>query len=406
MTRARPSEVDRTHAHLSGVRGQSPWQRLSRHLVVCLLALAISNLHSTVLGVTISMSTIGNPGNADYIFNGHGAVAYTYDIGTYETTNQQYVDFLNAVGPSNPNGIYNSKMGSDPNGGIVQSGSPGSYTYSVKGGVNPAGSPYGSIPVMFVSWFSVARFANWLTNGQQTGAAGVNSLETGSYTLNNATSGPLPSRNTTFLAAHRGYVLPNMEEWFKAAFHDASGLTATDYTLWPTGSSTQPASPDQFPGYGSVANYGRVLPGPISVGAYGANSRSLYGLEMMLGNAAEITETRNPVDDAMYQVMSGSWSTSKQEILNFNAILGGGKGTFVDGTATTPQIGFRIAAVPEPNAVARVGVCAALLAGLRSIRRRTPRPCSSVSRRATASPLRSSRCGAGRPSGRARMPRP
>jgi hypothetical protein len=317
MTRARPSEVDRTHAHLSGVRGQSPWQRLSRHLVVCLLALAISNLHSTVLGVTISMSTIGNPGNADYIFNGHGAVAYTYDIGTYETTNQQYVDFLNAVGPSNPNGIYNSKMGSDPNGGIVQSGSPGSYTYSIKGGVNPAGSPYGSIPVMFVSWFSVARFANWLTNGQQTGAAGVNSLETGSYTLNNATSGPLPSRNT-----------------------------------------------------------------------------------------AEITETRNPVDDAMYQVMSGSWSTSKQEILNFNAILGGGKGTFVDGTATTPQIGFRIAAVPEPNAVARVGVCAALLAGLRSIRRRTPRPCSSVSRRATASPLRSSRCGAGRPSGRARMPRP
>ena len=58
-----------------------------------------------------------------------GGVNYTYDIGTYETTNAQYVDFLNAVGQSNPNGIYSASMGTNTNGGIVQSGSPGSYTY-------------------------------------------------------------------------------------------------------------------------------------------------------------------------------------------------------------------------------------------------------------------------------------
>ena len=331
------------------------------------VALAVAGVASTVLGVTIDMQTIGNPGNAPYLFNGLGGVNYTYDIGTYETTNAQYVDFLNAVGQSNPNGIYSASMGTNTNGGIVQSGSPGSYTYSVKTGTNPQGASYGTAPVMLVNWFSAARFVNWLTNGQQTGAPGVNSLETGAYTLSNATSGTLPTRNPGAT-----YVLPSMDEWFKAAFHNASGLSSVDYNLWGTGTSTQPTANVTNPLLANVANYGKTVTptlGPLDVGAY-ANSLSSYGLYATMGNAAEITQTINPSSDTMYQAMSGSWSTNPGNILAFNAILGGGSGTFVNGTAATAQIGFRVAAVPEPGSIALAGAGAAGLAGLQWSRRR------------------------------------
>ena len=330
-------------------------------------AFVVASVASTVLGVTIDLQTIGNPGNAPYLFNGFGDVAYTYEIGTYETSNQQYVDFLNAVGQSNPNGIYNANMGSNTNGGIVQSGAPGSYSYSVKSGTNPQGAAYANAPVLFVNWFSAARFSNWLTGGQQTGSGGVSSLETGSYTLSNATSGPLPARNPG-----ANFVLPNMDEWFKAAFHNAAGLAATDYTLWGTGTSTQPTANVSNSLLANVANYGRTITptvGPLEVGSY-ANSLSSYGLYEMMGNAAAITESRNPSSDTMYQAMSGSWSTNTGNILAFNAILGGGAGTFVNGTAATAQIGFRVAAVPEPGTFALAGAGAMGLAGLEWNRRR------------------------------------
>jgi sulfatase modifying factor 1 len=59
-------------------------------------------------------------------------------------TIQQYTDFLNAVAASDPYELYNPSMASDHTiAGISQSGSPGSYTYSVIGplGETPAGVP-------------------------------------------------------------------------------------------------------------------------------------------------------------------------------------------------------------------------------------------------------------------------
>ena len=57
-------------------------------------------------------------------------------------------------------------------GGIIFTSTASSGSkYSVKAGA-PAGTPaatsYGTMPVLFTSWFSAARFANWLENGQQT----------------------------------------------------------------------------------------------------------------------------------------------------------------------------------------------------------------------------------------------
>jgi sulfatase modifying factor 1 len=61
--------------------------------------------------------------------------------------------------------------------GITQTGSSGSFSYSVTGG-------FESKPVVYVSWFDAARFANWMMNGQ-----GSSDMESGAYTLNGATSG-------------------------------------------------------------------------------------------------------------------------------------------------------------------------------------------------------------------------
>jgi formylglycine-generating enzyme required for sulfatase activity len=331
------------------------------------VAFLMASVASTVLGSTMApadMVTIGNPGNAGYIINGLGAVSYTFDISKYETTNTQYAAFLNAVGGSNPNSIYDSRMASDANGGIIQSGSPGSYTYAVKTGQNPQGGTYATVPVTFVNWFSAARFVNWLHNGETTDP---NSIENGSYTLNNATGGPIPARNP-----NATYVLPSIDEWVKAGFNNG-GLLSTDYTTWATNNATKPAINVSNTAIANTANYGGGAggtAGPLDVGSY-SNSLSSYGLYEMMGNVAEMTDTANPGNLNQWAAMSGSWGTANASLSSFTApVL---PTTYVGGGAETAQIGFRVAqvaAVPEPSTFALAGVGLAGLAGYEWSRRR------------------------------------
>src|SRR4026209_1845026 len=95
-----------------------------------LLSLVIA---SSAQGVTMAWTPVGNPGN--------GSVGYEYSMGTYEVTNVQYAEFLNAkASVSDPLGLYNPSMGvfglactsgyCDPRvGGIARFGGPGSYSY-------------------------------------------------------------------------------------------------------------------------------------------------------------------------------------------------------------------------------------------------------------------------------------
>src|SRR5262245_27372895 len=90
-----------------------------------LLSLLIA---SSASAVTMAWQFVGNPGNAcDPQSQGcFGAVGYAYNIGTYEVTNAQYVEFLNAKAASDPYGLYDSRM-SRRGSGITQSGAYGSY---------------------------------------------------------------------------------------------------------------------------------------------------------------------------------------------------------------------------------------------------------------------------------------
>ncbi|MBW1686668.1 MAG: SUMF1/EgtB/PvdO family nonheme iron enzyme, partial [Deltaproteobacteria bacterium] len=127
--------------------------------------------------VTFDWVTVGGPGNTcETQSQGcFGAVANTYRISKFETTNAQYAEFLNAVATTDTYGLYNASMGIQL-GGISRSGSPGSYTYNAIVGRE-------NRPVNHVSFWDALRFANWLQNGQPTGAQGTTTTENGAYTL-------------------------------------------------------------------------------------------------------------------------------------------------------------------------------------------------------------------------------
>ena len=135
---------------------------------------------------SLQFVTVGDAGNAADPATGssYGAVPYAYQIGRYDVTLAQYTAFLNAVAQTDTYGLYNSLMGTDfPTLGISQSGSAGSYSYSVTGSAPGAAN----MPVFDETWGDAARFCNWLQNGQGT-AANVGQAyaltETGAYALN------------------------------------------------------------------------------------------------------------------------------------------------------------------------------------------------------------------------------
>jgi len=315
------------------------------------VAFAVASVASSVLGVTIDLRTVNNAGNANSS-SGLGGVPYTYQIGATEVTNAQYAEFLNAVGRSNTNSIYNANMGSNSLGGITQGGTTGNFTYTVKPG-------FANVPVTFVSWWSAARFANWLQNGQTTNVA---SMETGSYNLGNATSGAPVSRSTG-----AGFVLPTMNEWYKAAFH-TGGLASTSYTTYGTNSNTQPTAAVTNTTLANRANFNTAGSGPIAVGSY-TGSTSFYGLFDMMGSVIEMTETANPNNTSQYRGTSGAWNTTSANLLAQYS----SSATTVVGLTTTSasnSLGFRVAAVPEPSTYALMAAGIASVGGLRWARRR------------------------------------
>ncbi len=83
--------------------------------------------------ITIPTVTVGNVGNS-VDTSTYGAVGYSYAIGTYEVTTNQYTSFLNAVAATDTFSLYDTNMDSSQYGGITRSGSSGSYSYAVKSG--------------------------------------------------------------------------------------------------------------------------------------------------------------------------------------------------------------------------------------------------------------------------------
>jgi Sulfatase-modifying factor enzyme 1 len=145
-----------------------------------LLSLVIATSASAVTMDWVTVADPGNPGDPQescYLCEpgmAFGSVSAAYRLSKYEVTYTQYAEFLNAVAASDPNGLYNIEMVTNPS-RIRQHGIAGSYTYTVEGN--------GDWPIGSVGFYDVLRFVNWLNNGQPSGAQDTNTTENGAYAI-------------------------------------------------------------------------------------------------------------------------------------------------------------------------------------------------------------------------------
>ena len=301
------------------------------------LAATVALITSASAAVTIDWVTVGNAGNAADTADGdaytegvqrYGAVGYSYQIGKYEVTNAQYGAFLNAAAKTDSYGLYNTNMAND---GITRSGSSGSFTYNVT-------TALANRPVVYVSWFDAARFCNWLGNGQGNG-----STETGSYTLNGATSGIITKNVGATI------YITTEDEWYKAAYYN--GTTST-YSSYPNGQE-QITMAD--------GNFDYSVGSTTDVGTY-SSSPSFYGTYDQAGNVWEWNDA--VISGSSRGLRGGSWDSTHLGVSDF---LASSEPSYGDPSLEGNYLGFRLAsAVPEPSSL----VLTMLASGVMLLRRK------------------------------------
>jgi formylglycine-generating enzyme required for sulfatase activity len=293
----------------------------------------------------------GAPNVADD--TGYGAVANSYRISTYEITNLQYREFLNAkAAVGDPNGLYNTSM-AGTYGGISRTGSgteQAPWVYSAKN--NDAN--WDSRPVNFVIFWDAARFANWMHNGQGTG-----DTESGAY---------INVGNQATFARQPGalFFIPTENEWYKAAYYDPNKPDGASYWDYPTKSNTAPRA--EAPSGTDMANgsanywggdYVDSVYYTTRVGAYDAKpSTSAYGTFDQGGNLWEWNETAISPSCGL---RGGSWEGLADYL---SASTRGYNDPSLEGYLDT---GFRLAgslestAIPEPATVSLFGIAVAAM---------------------------------------------
>lgn len=301
---------------------------------------------SVAQGVMTDWITIGDPGNpADS--TGYGNVDYVYQIGQYEVTNSQYIEFLNAVASiEDPHDLYDPAMGGSV-GGISRYTVNGGYSYGPK----DADAAWLNRPVNFVTFWDACRYANWLHNGQSVGLQDDSTTEDGAYSLGGST-------NPTNISISRNpdalVFIPTEDEWYKAAYYDA---TAGLYYTYPTAAAVLPSNDLVTSDPGDNANFyqdGFTLGPPYFTTEVGdfENSASSYGTFDQGGNVWEWTEATPYL--VFRGIRGGSFEYDELAMRStyerHNSPVAPGRG-----------VGFRVAHIPEPATIALMLIGAATL---------------------------------------------
>lgn len=248
---------------------------------------SVTNSDGTVTSVPVNATNADGRNIYNYQTNsetvtlhGVGAVPTSFLIGKFDVTSTQYCAFLNAVAAnSDPYGLYDARMGTasttntitntivDTN--IVSSNGISSNVVMTNTTVtnvvtenqpsitrtattNADGSTHykynvmpgrEQLPIIYVSWFSAARFCNWMHNGQPQGDEGPATTETGAYALNGAMQDVAGDANTPAsdfckLSPGAKYFLPTEDMWVKAAYYAGNG----NYWNYPTKSNVAPGN--------------------------------------------------------------------------------------------------------------------------------------------------------------------
>jgi len=250
-------------------------------------------------------------------------------------------EFLNAVAATDTYGVYHTWMDydADPSREGCNSkrqGAPGSYTYSVA-------SDWANRPVNYVSWADATRFANWMHNGQPTGAQDLTTTEDVSYFLNGTSENADGLLENVVREPDATWVIPAEDEWYKAAYHKNDGVTG-NYWNYPTsadsGVSNQLVDPDPR----NNATFGNTTIGApyyrTKAGAH-ENSASPYGTFDQGDNVMGFTEAVPEPD--IRRIRGGSWQMAGSNTASRE---------FDDVMHSSDQfndLGFRVVTLAEPS---------------------------------------------------------
>jgi len=262
------------------------------HLCAVSATLILSSTAATLADVdplsSIDFVRITHPGNSPWAGNGtpndraigRGGVDYEYNIGRFEVTTSQWVEFMNAardrpVGDSIPFLVTPSNWGAVGTAPTV----PGGQRWRV-----PAGNEMRAVGG--VTWRMAAVYCNWLTNGKATNReaflSGAYDVSTFGYNGNIFTDQLARSPGAT-------YFIPTWDEWLKAVHFDPNRF-GEEQPGWWLGPYSQEGIPSGGPPGQGNANW-REFAGWQSVllGAY--DRQTPWGLYDAAGATGEWTES-------------------------------------------------------------------------------------------------------------------
>jgi hypothetical protein len=292
--------------------------------------------------------TIANPGGVSNAsdtdtstnapFFTAGAVAYDYGIGKFEVS-RRMIEAYNA--------------------GNVPAKAISLFDMSTLGGNGL------DKPATGITWNEAARFVNWLNTS--TGGQAAYKFTSDSMTSNisqwDSTSDPLDyNPSNKFRSLRAKFVLPDVDEWYKAAYYDPNNSTYGDF---PNGSDTAPQArtgltSDQTTNtavYYDGGFFGNYSIGPANVDQ--AGGLSPYGVMGLGGNVAEWNEDTfefdyDPAENRITR--GGSWYSGDSSLKNISF-------NHFNPTSTGEDKGFRVVtldtsygAVPEPTSITIFGL--------------------------------------------------
>jgi hypothetical protein len=311
-----------------------------------LCAFTVPSAHADSFGTglntfTIDFVNIGNAGNTDDAGAGggiysspYGGVPYVYRMGTYEISQDQ-IDKATAGGLAS----------------VV------------------AGAHTGNEPAANMTWFEAAAFVNWLNDQRTPGLKAYNLTGVTSTSLTPWASVDAWQAGGENLYRHKDayYFLPSEDEWYKAAYHQNTGVNA-DYWDYATGSNTIPTQALTDGTTPFTAIFNGVEAGtpadPADVNL--AGGLSAYGTMGQNGNVWEWAESAfdgiNNSSSENRAFRGGDWSVSENFLRSSYRYLP------VQPTYSNDVVGFRVASVPEPSSTVLM-ISAGLLALARRRRR-------------------------------------
>jgi hypothetical protein len=187
------------------------------------------------------------------------------------------------------------------------------------------------MPVNHVSFWDALRFANWLHNGQPTGAQNRRTTEDGAYTI---TARGIATNSITRNAAATIF-LTSEDEWYKAAYFDG-----TSYFDYPAGADAYLGCVPPSGDTGNSANCNLAITELTDVGAYSL-SGSPYGTFDQGGNLDEWNEAIIfGVSDSFRGVRGGGFGGYVSSLAAFHRNVG-------DSSREAVFLGFRVAMIPE-----------------------------------------------------------